>query len=105
MGAFVSSLYEKDTQRFSRSLQDLMVEPMRNILIPKFQEMKQAVRVHQGLAFGISGSGPTVFAICKVQDHAQTVLTALEDVYAPIDIPIDTHINAISKTSGARILD
>lgn len=104
MGAFVSSLYDNDLQRFSNSLQDLMVEPIRSLLIPKFQEMKKAAIDHGGLAFGISGSGPSVFAICHTEKNALEVKKALEDVYENIDIQSQTYINALAKNSGARIL-
>ena len=104
MGAFVSSLYEQNLERFSDSLQDLIIEPMRSLLIPKFVEMRTAAIDNKALAFGISGSGPSVFAISEGKENAVNILYALEKVYSEVDIEIQTYINALSKESGTRIL-
>jgi len=104
MGAFVSSLYEQNLERFSDSLQDLIIEPMRSLLIPKFAEMRTAAIDNKALAFGISGSGPSVFAISEGKENAVNILYALEKVYSEVDIEIQTYINALSKESGTRIL-
>lgn len=104
MGAFVVSLYEKDYDLFSDSLQDLVIEPMRSLLIPKFKEMKQTALENNALAFGISGSGPSVFAIAKGKENAEIIRNALEKVYQNVDISIQTYINPICKGNGARII-
>ena len=104
MGTFVSSLYEKDLRIFAESLQDLVIEPMRSLLIPKFKEMKMAALNNRALAFGISGSGPSVFAVSQGEEDAKNIEEALRKVYEKVDIPIQTYINAIAKESGARII-
>ena len=104
MGTFVASLYEKDLRLFAASMQDLVIEPMRSLLIPKFKEMKIAALEKKALAFGISGSGPSVFAIAEGEENAQNIETALKKVYEEVDISIQTYINALAKDSGARIL-
>ena len=104
MGAFVSSLYEKNVERFSHSLQDLLVENMRSPFIPLFDEMKQSALNHGSLAFGISGSGPAVFALTQGEDSAQHIRDILKGVYEKIDVEAVTYVNALSQTSGARIL-
>jgi homoserine kinase len=104
MGTFVASLYEKDLRLFADSMQDLVIEPMRSLLIPKFREMKIAALEKKALAFGISGSGPSVFAIAEGEENAQNIENALKEVYEEVDISIQTYINALAKDSGARIL-
>jgi homoserine kinase len=104
MGTFVASLYEKNLRLFADSLHDLVIEPMRSLLIPKFKEMKIAALDKKALAFGISGSGPSVFAIAEGKENAQNIETALKEVYEEVDISIQTYINALAKDSGARIL-
>jgi homoserine kinase len=71
MGSFVMSLYEKDINLFSDSLQDLVIEPIRSLLIPKFQEMKSEALKNNALAFGVSGSGPSIFAIAEGAENAK----------------------------------
>ncbi|MCH2224019.1 MAG: homoserine kinase [Crocinitomicaceae bacterium] len=104
MGAFVSSLYEKDLERFSASLQDVIVEPIRSRFIPKFEEMRSAVMKAKGLAFGISGSGPSVFAIVKGKGQSKEVLKELLSVFDEVDLVVQTEINKITNNSGARLL-
>lgn len=105
MGSFVASLYEKDINLFADSLHDLVVEPLRSLLIPKFKEMKLEALKNKALAFGISGSGPSVFAIAEGEENARKIELALKQVYENVDISIQTYINALSKESGARILN
>ncbi len=104
MGTFVAGLYEKDIKLFAASLQDLVIEPMRSLLIPKFKEMKIAAMDSNALAFGISGSGPSVFALAEGEENAKGIEAALLKVYRDVDIATQTYINALVQDSGARIL-
>jgi homoserine kinase len=61
---FVHELYSGDPRDAAACLKDLIAEPWRKALIPGFEEARQALMSMGALAFGISGSGPTVFAIC-----------------------------------------
>ena len=103
--AFVSSLYDKDIDLFSASLKDLVVEPRRSLLIPRFHELKKAAQQNKALAFGISGSGPSVFAIAKDEEQADQILSSMEEVYADLSIKTQTHKHLLCKESGARILN
>jgi homoserine kinase len=104
MGAFVSSLYEKDVEIFSSSLQDLVVEPRRSLLIPRFKELKKAANENDALAFGISGSGPSVFAIAKNEAQADQIIHAMQEVYTDLTIETETRKHLLCKESGARIV-
>lgn len=104
MGAFVASLYKQDLELFSNALQDLIIEPARSLLIPKFQEMKQAALENNALAFGISGSGPAVFAIANGEAHAKQVLNALNAVYSNVGVEYQTYVNLLISESGARLI-
>ena len=105
MGSFVMSLYEKDINLFSDSLQDLVIEPIRSLLIPKFQEMKSEALKNNALAFGVSGSGPSIFAIAEGAENAKKIEKALGKVYKNVDISSQTFISALTKDSGTRILN
>ena len=63
LGAFVSGLYTEDYELIGRSMKDLVIEPFRSILIPKFKQIKSASINTGAIGCGISGSGPSVFAI------------------------------------------
>ncbi|NCP20639.1 MAG: homoserine kinase [Flavobacteriales bacterium CG_4_9_14_0_2_um_filter_35_242] len=104
MGAFVVSLYQNDFDLFSASLHDLIVEPMRKLLIPKFDELKQTALDNKALAFGISGSGPSVFAFARDEATAISIKNALEKVYENTGIITESYINKLSEKSGAKII-
>lgn len=103
LGAFVSALYNEDYELLGRSLQDEIVEPIRAILIPYFLNLKEIALESGALGFGISGSGPSVFAMCKGDEKASDVKKALQKFYSEKDIAFDLHLSRISKT-GMRIL-
>ena len=104
MGCFVKSLYDNDIALLQESLQDLIVEPSRSQLIPKFHEMKAVANQNCAIAFGISGSGPSVFTIAKGYENARKIESALAQLHDNSEITIQTYVNAISNDSGARII-
>lgn len=104
MGAFVASLYTQDKDLFRRSMKDLVIEPMRSLLIPHFDAMKEAAYANDALAFGISGSGPSVFAIADGKESAEHIEGVLRDIYDGSGINITTYINELTENSGARII-
>jgi homoserine kinase len=81
LGAFVSALHTDDYDLLGRSLQDEIVEPIRSILIPYFKELKKTALENGALGFGISGSGPSVFSLCKGQENALRVKEAIHEFY------------------------
>lgn len=104
MGSFVASLYLQDVALFKDSMQDVIIEPMRSMLIPKFDSMKQAVMTHGALAFGISGSGPSVFTIVQGEDRTAIIKQCLEDIYSKTDVGYTIYISPINSNSGASII-
>src|SRR6056297_1260456 len=73
LAALVSALYTQDYELLGRSLKDEIIEPVRSILIPYFDELKALASANGALGFGISGSGPSVFALCKGDIVAEKV--------------------------------
>jgi len=103
LGAFVSALYNEDYDLMSRSLKDEIVEPMRSMLIPEFESLKKASIQAGALGFGISGSGPSVYALTKGIDGAKKIHSAINEVISSIDIDYETHISKINE-QGIKIL-
>jgi homoserine kinase len=104
MGTFVAGLYEKNLRLVAESLHDMVIEPARSFLIPNFKEMKSTAVANNALAFGISGSGPSIFALAEGEENAKRIETALLKVYEGGDVSTQTFINALVENSGARIL-
>jgi len=97
VGGLVAGLYREDYELIGRSLQDVVIEPVRSILIPGFDEIKAAALNAGALGCGISGSGPSVFALSKGADKAHEVAQQLKEVYTPVVIPFDIHICNINE--------
>ena len=97
VGGLVAGLYREDYELIGRSLQDVVIEPVRSILIPGFDEIKAAALNAGAFGCGISGSGPSVFALSKGADKAHEVAQQLKEVYTPMGIPFDIHISNINE--------
>lgn len=103
LGALISALYTDDYDLLGRSLEDEIVEPIRSILIPYFQELDELSVANGALGFGISGSGPSVYALCKGDENAEKVKQAIKKFYEKKGIDFDLHLSAINK-QGVKIL-
>jgi homoserine kinase len=103
LGALVTGLFREDYDLIRRSLVDHIVEPVRSMLIPGFNELKNRANEAGALGTGISGSGPSVFALSKGMDTALKVGLAMQKVYDEISVPYDTHISPINA-KGVKIL-
>lgn len=104
VGGFVAGLYTKDYALIGRSLQDKVIEPLRGILIPAFEALKTAAQQAGALGSGISGSGPSVFALCKGEESARAAAALMSEVYQSIDLKHDVHISPVNP-SGIKILE
>ncbi|MGB0254822.1 MAG: homoserine kinase [Flavobacteriaceae bacterium] len=104
VGALVSSLYEEDYDLLSRALVDEIVEPSRAILIPHFAKLKAACKAAGALGSGISGSGPSVFALSRGMTVANKVAQAMKEVYEKTDIPFEIHVSPVKQT-GVTVLE
>ncbi len=97
LGGLVSGLYEEDYELIGRSLQDVIVEPNRSLLIPGFDDLRKAITDAGALGCGISGSGPSVFALSKGKKTALAVAEAMRYTYEPLGIPYDIHVSKINR--------
>ncbi|MFZ7198233.1 homoserine kinase [Avibacterium avium] len=81
LGSFVHACHTQQEALAAYMMKDVIAEPYREALLPNFAEVKQAVRDFGSLASGISGSGPTMFAIAPDLNTASKVATYLENHY------------------------
>ncbi len=103
LGGFIAGLYTADYGLLGRSLQDVIVEPLRKHLIPHFDAVKQAALDHGALGAGISGAGPSIFALCKGESTALAIQKAMSETYAETNLLFDLHISKIN-TIGTSLL-
>jgi len=104
VGGLIAGLFTEDYELIGRSLVDHIVEPIRSILIPGFDEVKLASLETGALGCGISGSGPSIFAFSKGEAMAEKVALAMKDVYQSIGIDYDVHVSKVN-VEGVRMLD
>ncbi|MCF6181794.1 homoserine kinase [Lutibacter sp.] len=104
VGGLISGLYSNNYNLIGRSLQDYVAEPVRSTLIPGFNDVKKTCIDAGALGCGISGSGPSIFALSKGEKTALKVAEAMKAVYDKIGIEYDIHISKVNK-QGIKILD
>jgi homoserine kinase len=103
-GGLIAGLYTEDYELMGRSLQDEIIEPNRSILIPAFDKVKEICKVNGALGSGISGSGPSIFALSRGEATAKKVAQGMAEVYEKIQVDFDVHISKVNP-SGVRILN
>jgi len=103
VGGLVSGLFTNNYELISNSLVDVIVEPFRKGLIPFFDEVKTNALNAGALGAGISGSGPTIFALCKGEKSAKDVYKAIESTYKKTGISFEMFISKINP-EGMKII-
>jgi homoserine kinase len=103
VGALVAGLYTQDYELIGRSLHDEIVEPLRSVLIPGFDLIKQTALENGALGSGISGSGPSIFALSKGKATAEKIAKAMCAVYDEINLPYEIHVCKVNA-EGMRII-
>ncbi|MBE0650724.1 MAG: homoserine kinase [Bacteroidales bacterium] len=103
IAGLISGLFKEDYALIGRSLQDIIVEPIRSILIPLFPEVKKAAVEAGALGSGISGSGPSMFALSEGKETAVRVAEAMKQVYAESGIDYEIHVSGINA-EGVKVI-
>ncbi|MFN8436505.1 MAG: homoserine kinase [Cytophagales bacterium] len=104
VAGLVSGLYESNYELIGRSLKDVIVEPVRSILIPGFMQVKESALNAGAIGGGISGSGPSIFALCKSKETAIKVNEAMKSVFDRINIGSDSYISEVNS-EGPRVIN
>jgi homoserine kinase len=103
LAALVAALYEGDLELLSRSLQDVVAEPRRALLIPGFDRVKAAALESGALGCSISGSGPSLFALCVSVEVARQVGAAMQEGFARTGLDSDLFVSAINLQGPAVV--
>ncbi|HLA51758.1 MAG TPA: homoserine kinase [Flavitalea sp.] len=97
IAGLVAGFLQKDYGLIGRSLEDVIIEPVRSILIPGFAEVKEKCISAGALGGGISGSGPSVFMLSVEQRTAKRVAELMEEVYSRLDIEYKIYVTKIDE--------
>ena len=96
IGGLVAGLIKNDYALISRSLEDVIIEPVRSILIPGFDEIKKKCLSVGALGGGISGSGPSIFMLSNSASTATVVETVMKDIYDRIGLAYHTYVTEVN---------
>jgi homoserine kinase len=96
VAGLVAGLLMSDYALIGRSLVDVIVEPARSILIPQFQEVKEAALRSGALGCSISGSGPSLFALSKGEETANQVAKAMSAAFNSVGIGSEAYVSQIN---------
>jgi homoserine kinase len=103
VAGLVAGFLQKDYDLIGRSLHDGLIEPVRSMLIPGFHELKKAAMDAGALGGGISGSGPSVFMMCRTMQEAEKVKLAMQENYASTGLAFDIHLSTLNL-EGVKVI-
>lgn len=103
IAGLVAGLMQNDLELIGRSLEDVIVEPVRSILIPGFDEVKLRCKTVGAIGGGISGSGPSLFMLSKDRPTAVLVENEMKSVYNNIGLDFHSYVTKINM-EGVKVL-
>lgn len=104
IAGLVVGLMKPDYGLITRSLQDVIAEPIRSVLIPGFDLIKETSIKNGALGSGISGSGPTIFSLSKELETAERVGAEIQRQFVSMKLKSDVFVSKINQ-AGARIVE
>lgn len=81
LAGFIHACHSNQPELAAKMIKDVIAEPYREKLLPGFAKARQYAAAAGALTTGISGSGPTLFSVCKDKQVAERVARWLEQNY------------------------
>lgn len=103
VAGLIAGLINKDYKLIGRSLQDVIIEPIRSILIPGFDQIKKSALDSGALGCSISGSGPSIFALSDSKKIADNIAIAMQKSAKNIGFEYDIYVSKINK-KGPKLI-
>ncbi len=103
LAGFLTGCFTGDLRLIGESLEDVIIEPQRRVLIPGFDAVKQAAKDAGALGCSISGAGPTVFAWLPVA-NAERARDGMVAAFKAHGLGSDAWISTL-EPNGARLID
>ena len=104
VAGLVTGFLQHDYQLISRSLTDVIVEPVRSKLIPGFDEVKKKGIEAGALGGGISGSGPSLFMLSENESIAKVIESEMKLIYNHLGIDYKTYVSSVAK-NGVEVIN
>jgi homoserine kinase len=96
IAGLVAGLMQNDYGLIGRSLEDVIIEPVRSILIPGFDLVKKRCKEVGALGGGISGSGPSIFMLSKEESVAKQIEYLMTEIYLQLGIDFKTYVTTVN---------
>ncbi len=103
IAGLVAGFMKGDYDLISRSLEDVIIEPVRSILIPGFDEVKTKSKEAGALGGGISGSGPSIFMLSREEPVAKAIESVMKTVFEKVGIDFKTYVTTLNY-EGVKIV-
>lgn len=105
IAGLVAGLMKSDYDLIGRSLEDVIIEPVRSILIPGFDLIKMECKAAGAIGGGISGSGPSVFMLSKDKTTASSVGDVMKSVYDRIGVDYHIYVTTVNHSGVVSARD
>lgn len=103
IAGLVAGFLKNDYDLIGRSLEDVIIEPVRSILIPGFDEVKARCKEAGALGGGISGSGPSLFMLNKEEAIAYKNETIMQEIFKKIGVEFRTYVTKVNKSGVEEV--
>ena len=103
IAGLVAGFMKQDYDLIGRSLEDVIIEPVRSMLIPGFDEVKEKCKTAGALGGGISGSGPSIFMLSKDLATAEALEKIMKEIYTRIGLDHHTYVTTINN-EGVKVV-
>ena len=95
ISGFTVGLFENDFELMGRSMVDMFAEPVRSNLIPGYESVRQSALDNGAIGCGISGSGPSVFALSDSKEKANAIGNAMVTSFKNVGLDSKLYISPI----------
>ena len=97
VAGLIAGLYTSDYGLIGRSLQDVIIEPERSLLIPGYFKVKEAALKAGALGCSLSGSGPSLFAFSIDPEQAKIIGSKMQEQFKIIGIESNIYVSKINQ--------
>ncbi len=104
VAGMITGLMSSDYSLIGRSMEDFVAEPVRSMMIPGFDRIREAALAQGALGASISGSGPSIFAFCRTLEEAKKLCGTFSGIYEEMDIEHTLYQSKINH-QGTYIID
>jgi homoserine kinase len=101
LAGFIAACMAGDVELIGRTLRDVVIEPQRAAAVPCFESVKDAAVRGGALGCSLSGSGPSIFALCE-ERRALNLASAMEQASLALGIACQSWVSPLDA-EGARL--